>query len=94
MFISLMKEKNKLLKEINSLLSKGMPNIYLILSKTDVLKTSIFWISFTSHFWGAPAHSDIIEYSNFLLQLKNQRTMCKIVCGFSIVFISKGIMAF
>ena len=42
MFVSLMKEKNKLLKEINSLLSKGMPNIYLILSKTDVPKTSIF----------------------------------------------------
>ena len=29
MFVSLMKEKNKLLKEINSLLSKGMPNIYI-----------------------------------------------------------------
>ena len=38
------KEINELLKEINSLLSKGMINIYLKVTteKIDVLKTSIF----------------------------------------------------
>ena len=34
-------------------------------------------------FWGAPTHTDIIEFSNFLLQLKNQRSESKTVSGFS-----------
>ena len=42
-------------------------------------------------FWGAPTHPDIIEVSNFFLQLKNQS---KSVGGFSIIFILKGIMTF
>ena len=44
MFFSSIKEINRLLKGINRLLSKGMPNIYLkvTIEKTDVLKTSIF----------------------------------------------------
>ena len=42
-------------------------------------------------FWGPPTHPDIIEVSNFFLQLKNQS---KSVCDFSIVFILKGIMTF
>ena len=45
-------------------------------------------------FWGAPTHEDIIEFSNFLLQLKNQRSGSKTVCGFSIILILKGIMTF
>ena len=45
-------------------------------------------------FWGAPTHADIIEFSNFLLQLKNQRSGSKTVCGFSIILILKGIMTF
>ena len=43
-----LKEINRLIrsiKEINSLISKGMSNIYLVpLTKTDVLKTSIFQV--------------------------------------------------
>ena len=45
-------------------------------------------------FWGAPTHADITEFSNFLLQLKNQRSGSKTVCGFSITFILKGIKTF
>ena len=38
------KEIYRLRKDINRLLSKGMPNIYLkiTIEKTDILKTSIF----------------------------------------------------
>ena len=45
MFFSSIKEINRLSKEINRLLSKGMSNIYLkvtIEKKNDVLKISIF----------------------------------------------------
>ena len=44
--------------------------------------------------WGAPTHADVIEFSNFLLQLKNQRSGSKTVCGFSIILILKVIMTF
>ena len=39
-----LKKKNRLRKEINKLLSKGMSNITqtLLLRKTDILKTPIF----------------------------------------------------
>ena len=47
-----------------------------------------------SHFSGTPTHEDIIEFKNFLLQLKNHRSRSKTVCGFSIIFILKGIMTF
>ena len=39
------------------------------------------------------SHADI-EFSNFLLQLKNQRFGSKTMCGFSIILILKGIMTF
>ena len=42
-------------------------------------------------FWGTPTHADIIEFPNFLLQLKNQRSGTKTVHGFSIILILKGI---
>ena len=38
--------------------------------------------------------ADIIEFQNFLLRLKNQRSGSKTVCDFSIILISKGIMMF
>ena len=47
MFFNPIKEISRLRKEINRLLRKEMSNIYLnatIEEKTDVLKTSIFWI--------------------------------------------------
>ena len=44
--------------------------------------------------WGVPTHTDVIEFSNFLLQLKNQTSGSKPVCDFSIIFILKRIMTF
>ena len=38
-------------------------------------------------------HTDI-EFSNFLLQLKNERSGSKTLCGFCIIFILKRIMTF
>ena len=46
------------------------------------------------HFWRALTHADITEFSNALLQLKNQRSGNKAVCGFSIFFVLKEIMTF
>ena len=48
----------------------------------------------SGQFWGAPTHADIIEFSNFLLQLKNERSGSKSVCGFSVILILKGVMTF
>ena len=45
-------------------------------------------------FWEAPTHADIIEFQNFLLQLKNQRPGRKTVGDFSIILILKGIILF
>ena len=39
-------------------------------------------------------YADIIEFQNFLLQLKNQRSKNESVCGFSIILILKGKMTF
>ena len=40
-------------------------------------------------FWGFPTHADFTEFSNFFLQLKNQRSGNKTVCGFSVIFYFK-----
>ena len=40
-------------------------------------------------FWEAPTHASIINFSNFLLQLKNQTSGSKTVFGFSVIFILK-----
>ena len=45
-------------------------------------------------FWGAPTHADIIKFWNFFLQLRNQRSRSKNMCGFFIIFILKGIRRF
>ena len=45
-------------------------------------------------FWGSPTHTDIIEFLNFLLQLKNQMSVNESVCSFSIILILKEIMTF
>ena len=43
-------------------------------------------------FWGAPTYADINEFSNFLSQCKIQRSASKTMCGFSVLFILKGII--
>ena len=45
-------------------------------------------------FWGALTHTEVFQFSNFLLQLKIQRPASKSECGFSIILILEGIMAF
>ena len=66
-----------------------MSDIYvkLLLRKSNVDTENVNFLSLKSlslgQFWGAPTHTDIIEFSNFLLQLKNQRSESKTVSGFS-----------
>ena len=43
-FFNSIKDTNRLRKEINRLLSKGMPNIYLKVIIQAFSKTSIFWV--------------------------------------------------
>ena len=45
-------------------------------------------------FWRAPIHAGFIEFSNFSLQLKNQRCGGKTVCDFFIILILKRTMTF
>ena len=96
MFFNSIKWINMLRGEINRLVIKGMSNIYL---KVAVEKN---WSSQNSDFlnlknlspvssWGAPTHEDITEFSNFLLQLRNQRSRRKTVRGFSVILILKEI---
>ena len=71
-------------------------NIYLKV-KTDVLKTSIFQAKkICQHvsFGELQPLAVAIEFENFLLQLKTQRSGSKTVCGFSFLFILKAIMKF
>ena len=50
--------------------------------------------SSSGRFLKAPAQADITEFSNFMFQLKNQRSGSKTVSGFSITLILKGILRF
>ena len=80
-------------------LSKRMSNIYLKITVEKKWHTLNFYFlslksSSPGQFWAAPTHADIIEFSNFLLQLKNQKSGSKTVCGFSVIFILKEIMTF
>ena len=96
MFFNSVKEINRLRKEMNRLLSKGMSNIYLKVTMRCSQNFDFLGLKNLSpgHFLGAPTHADIIEFSNFLLQLKNQKSRSKTVCGLSIILILKGIMTF
>ena len=74
-----------------------MSNIYLkvtieAFSKLRFSGFKIFVIMVS--FWGAPTHTDIIEFQNFLLQLKHQRSGSTTVFDFSIILILTGIMTF
>ena len=67
MFFISITEINRLKKETNRLLSKGMPNIYLKVStakknwrsKFDFLGLKNLSLC---QFWGAPTHKDITEF--------------------------------
>ena len=86
-------------KEINRSMSKGMSNIYLkITTEKNWPSQNFDFLGLKnlapSSFWGAPTHADTIQFENVLLQLKNQRSTNKTVCGFSITLILKGIATF
>ena len=83
------------IKEIN-ILSNGVSNIYLRVTIEMFSKLQFLSLKFFHQvsFWIALTQADTIEFLNFLLQLKNQRSGSKTVCGFSIILILKGIMTF
>ena len=57
------KEINRLRKEINRLLSKGMSNIYLKVTIETFLKLRFSGFKkFATGSWRAPTHADIIEF--------------------------------
>ena len=71
----------------NSLISKGMSKIYL---KVTLEKN---WSTQNFNFWSlkslSTTHGDITEFSNFLLQLKNQMSLSKSMCCISFILILK-----
>ena len=76
---------------LSRLLNKGMSNIYLkiIIEKKWGTRNFDFLslkVRLQVSFWGTPTDTDITEFTNFLLQLKNQRPGSKTVCGFSNFF--------
>ena len=69
------------IKEINRSISKGMSNIYLKVTIEKKVTYSKLPFSKFKRF----VSKLITEYSNFLLQLKNQKPGSKTVCGFSVM---------
>ena len=73
---------HRLRKGVSKLFSKGMSDIYL--KVTTEIFSKLLFCEFknlpTGLFWGAPTHADIIEFYNFLLQLKIQTSGSKTVC--------------
>ena len=70
------------IKEINRLISKRMSDVYLKVTIEKKWHTQNFnFLSLESssphQFLGASTHADVIEFSNFLLQFKNQRSGSK-----------------
>ena len=97
MFFNSNKEINRLTKEINRLLSEGISIIYLEFTIKTLSKLGLSGFKKIGHqvnFWEVPTHADIIEFENFLLQLKKKRSGSKTVYTFSIILILKGIITF
>ena len=74
-----------------------MSNIYLKVTIEKNWRSQNFdFLSLKSfslgQFWRAPTHANIVEFYNFLLQLKNHRSGSKTVDDFSTFLILKGIM--
>ena len=67
MFFSSVKEIIRLIKELNSLLSKRMSNIYLkVIIEKGLGSQNFDFLSLKNlspgQNWGAPTHEDIIEF--------------------------------
>ena len=85
------------IKERNRLISKGVSNIYLkviIEKKWGILQFSKFKKCLQVTFWGAATHADIIEFSNFLFQLKNQCLGAKLCVAFQLFWFWKELWRF
>ena len=54
-----------------------MPNTFLKVTIETKKCTQNFDFTKKHSIWGAPTHTDVTEFSNFLLQLKNQRSGSK-----------------
>ena len=88
-----------ILKEINRLISKGMSNIYLKVTIEKKWRTQRFdYLSLRVCLqvspWGVLTHADIIEFLNFLFQLKNQSSGSKTVSGFLSLWFWKELWRF
>ena len=74
MFFSSIKEINRLLKEVNSLWSKRISNYLKVINEKNWRSQNFNFLSLknfsTGSFCEAPTHTDIIEFSNFLFNLK------------------------
>ena len=68
MFFGSIKEINRLRKEINRLLSKGISNVYLkvTIEEKNWCSQNFDFLGLKNlspdQFWGAPTHEDISEY--------------------------------
>ena len=66
---------NRLTKEVKRLLSKRHIYVKITIEKKRCTQNlnflSLKKVPHQVSFWGAPAHVDIVEFSNFLFQLKN-----------------------
>ena len=73
-----------------------MSNIYLKVTIETFSKLRFSGLKnlLPGQFWGAPTHAYIIEFQNFLLQLKNQTSGSKTVSGFCSILNLKGVMTF
>ena len=96
---SLINETNRLRKEINSFLGKGMLNIDLkvfIEKKWHAQNFNFLSLKNLSlgQFLGSSNSCRYHWIFKLLVVTKNQRSGSKTVCGFSIIFILKGIMIF
>ena len=97
MFFNSTKEINRLRKEINRLLRKGMSNIYLkVTTETfSKLRFSGFKNFFTWSVFGKFQLTQIsLNFKSSCCNLKIRGLEAKLLVAFSIIVILKGIMTF
>ena len=87
-----MKEINRLRKETNRLLSKGMSNIYLKVTIETFSKLRCLGLKklLPGQFWEFQLTQISLSFKTSCCNLKIRRLRAKL-CGFSIILISKGV---
>ena len=91
MFFNSVKEINRFRKETNRLLSKRMSKKVTV-EKATYSKLRFYKLKSSSSSQFLGSSNSFRYHSFFLLQVKNQRSGSKTVCGFSIIFTLKGTM--